>query len=123
MAERRVAEVMDQRQRLGEILVAAQGAGQGAGNLRDFDRMGEPRAEMVALVGDENLRLVLEPAEGGRMDDAVAVTLERRAGWAHALVEQAATAFCRIAGPGRARPVAETDVAQFSFADHGTAAG
>ena len=61
MAERRVAEVVDQRQRLGQILVAAQSAGQGAGNLRDLDRMREPRAEMVALMGDENLRLVLEP--------------------------------------------------------------
>ena len=32
---------------------------------------------MIALVIDEDLGLVLEPAEGGRMDDAVAVALER----------------------------------------------
>ena len=40
-----------------------------------------------------------------------------------ALVEKAAAALRRVAGLGRARPVAEADVAQFSFADHGTAAG
>ena len=32
---------------------------------------------MVALVEHENLRLVLEAAERGRMDDAVAVAPER----------------------------------------------
>ncbi len=34
---------------------------------------------MVALVSDEDLGLVLQPAERGRMDDAVAVALKRRA--------------------------------------------
>ena len=79
MAERRVAEIVDQRQRLGEILVEPQRAGQRAGDLRHLDRVGQPRAVVVALVRDEDLRLVLEAAEGGGMDDAVAVALERRA--------------------------------------------
>src|SRR6516164_4382931 len=34
---------------------------------------------MIALVIDEDLRLVGQPAKGGRVDDAVAVALERRA--------------------------------------------
>ena len=50
MAERRVAEIVDQRHRLGEILVAAQRARQRAGDLRHLDRMGQPRAVVVALV-------------------------------------------------------------------------
>src|ERR1700752_180223 len=33
---------------------------------------------MVAFVIDENLRLVGQPAKGGRMNDAVAVALKRR---------------------------------------------
>ena len=61
MPERRVAEIMDQRYRLGEILVAAQRARQGAGDLRHLDRVGEPGAVVIALVGDEHLRLVLQP--------------------------------------------------------------
>src|ERR1700751_6015587 len=34
---------------------------------------------MIALVIDKDLRLVSQPAKGGRMDDAVTVALERRA--------------------------------------------
>ena len=75
-----MAEIVRQRQRLGEILVAAQRARQRAGDLRHLDRVGQPGAVMIALMRDEHLGLVLQPAEGGRMDDAVAVALERRAG-------------------------------------------
>ena len=76
MAERRVAEVVAERDRLGEIVVEPKRPGERAGDLRHLDRMGEAGAEMVALVMDEDLRLVGEAAEGGRMDDAVAVALE-----------------------------------------------
>ena len=76
MAERRVAEIVRQRQRLGEILVEAERAGERAGDLRDLERMGQPRAVMIALVIDEDLRLVRQPAESGGMDDSVAVAPE-----------------------------------------------
>ena len=79
MAERRVAEIVGQRQRLGEILVEAERAGDGARDLRHFEAVGQPGAVMVALVIDEDLGLVLQAAERGRMDDAVAVALKRRA--------------------------------------------
>ena len=85
---------MDQRHRLGQILVAAQRPRQRAGDLRHLDRMGQPGAVVVALVGDEDLRLVLQPAEGGRMDDAVAVALERRAGRAFRLGDRSGRAIC-----------------------------
>ena len=80
MAEGRVAEVVRQGQRLGQILVEPKRAGQRAGDLADLDRVGQPGAEMIALVIDEDLGLVLEPAEGGGMDDPVAVALELAAG-------------------------------------------
>ena len=38
--------------------------------------MGQTGAEMIALVMDEHLGLVGEAAEGGRMEDTVAVALE-----------------------------------------------
>ncbi len=67
---------MGERQGLGEVLVEAERAGDGTGDLRDFEAVGEARAVMVALVIDENLCLVLQAPERGRMDDAIAVALE-----------------------------------------------
>ena len=80
MAEGRVAEVVRQGQRLRQILVEPERAGERAGDLAHLDGMGQPRAEMIALVIDEDLRLVLEAAEGRRMDDPVPVALELAAG-------------------------------------------
>ena len=76
MPEGRMAEVVAKRDRFRQIVVELKRSGEGAGDLRHLDRMGEAGAEMVALVIDEHLRLVGEPAEGGRMDDAVPVALE-----------------------------------------------
>ena len=83
VAERRMAEIVRKRHRLRQVLVEPERARQRAGDLHDFERVGQPRAVMVALVIDEHLRLVGEPAEGGGMDDAVAVAAEivARGGW------------------------------------------
>ena len=103
MAERRMAEVVGERQRLAQILVEPERAGERAGDLRDFERVGEPGAEMVALVEDEHLRLVGQPAEGGGMDDAVAVAAEIGAGRRRRLRAQPAAALGRVGRIGRAR--------------------
>src|SRR5262249_27632776 len=76
MAERRMAEIVRQRQRLGEVLVEAERPSQGTGDLSDFQSVGKARAEMVAFMKDEDLRLVREPAKGRRMDNAVTVPPE-----------------------------------------------
>ena len=76
--------------------------GERAGDLRDLDRMGQPGAEMVALVVDENLRLVGEAAKSGRMDDAVAVALEVVARRRRRLGVEAAAGAGGIGGVGRA---------------------
>ncbi len=76
MAETGVAEVMGERGRLGEVLVEPEAARESAGNLRHLDRMGQAGAEMIAFERDEDLGLVGEAAEGGRMDQPVAVALE-----------------------------------------------
>ena len=102
MAERRMAEIVGQRQRLGQIFVDAERARQRPRHLRDFERMGEPGAVVVALVEHENLGLVLEAAEGGRMDDAVAVAAEGAAALADRLGVQPAAALPRIARKRRA---------------------
>ena len=74
-----------------------------ARDLRHLERMGEPRAVVIALVIDEDLRLVLQPAERRRMDDAVAVALERAARRRLRLGVQAAAALPRQGGIGRQR--------------------
>ena len=50
MSEGRMADIVRQRQRFGEIFVQLQNGGQGAGNLRHFDGVGEPVAEMIGQV-------------------------------------------------------------------------
>ena len=83
MTEGRVAEIVGERHGLGKIFVEPQRPGDGARHLADLERVRQPGAEMLALVLEEHLRLVLEPTEGGGMDDPVAIALEfrpRRAG-------------------------------------------
>ena len=48
-------------------------------NLRDFKRVGEAGAVEIVLTAPENLRFVLQAAEGGSVQDAVAIDLERAA--------------------------------------------
>ena len=104
MAERRMAEIVRKRQRLGEILVETKRAGERTRDLRHFERVGEPGAVVVAFVEDEHLRLVLEPAKGGRMDDAVAVAAEGAAAFAGAAPDaEPPAALRRVAGIARAR--------------------
>ena len=80
VAERRMAEVVRQRDRLGQILVQPQRPRQRPRDLRHLQRMGQPGAVVVALVRDEDLGLLLQPPEGGGMDDPVAVALEGASG-------------------------------------------
>ena len=61
-----------------EILVQAQRARDAARDARRLERVREPRAEVVALGIDEDLRLEPQTAERLRVDDPVAVALERR---------------------------------------------
>ncbi len=98
MAEGWVAEIVGERQRLGQILIEMKRAGDGAGDLRHFEAVGQPRAVMVALVIDEHLGLVVQPAEGSRMQDAVAVAPVRRARRARLLGVQPPPARARIGG-------------------------
>ena len=67
---------MRERQRLSEIVVEAERAGERAGDLTDLERMGEPCAEIVPLVRNKDLCLIGEPARGRAMYDTVTVTLE-----------------------------------------------
>ena len=76
--EGRVPGVVPEADRLDEILVQRQGARDDARDRGRLERVGHARAVVVAGGVDEDLRLPLQPAEGLRVHDPVAVALERR---------------------------------------------
>ena len=78
VTEGRMSQIVGKGKAFGEILVETQGARQRPGDLRHLDRMGQPCAEMIALMIDEDLGLVLQAAKSGRMNDPVAIALKRR---------------------------------------------
>ena len=61
-----------------EILVQTQRPRDAARDAGRLERVRHPRSEMVAGRVDEDLRLALQPAKRLRVEDAIAVTLERR---------------------------------------------
>jgi hypothetical protein len=79
MAERRMPEIMGERNRFNEIFVKLQAARDRTRDLRDLETVRQARAKQVTLVIDEDLGFVFETAEGGRMNDAIPVALKLRA--------------------------------------------
>ena len=75
VAEGGVPQVVAERDSLGQVLVQPERPGDGAGDLRHFQRMGEARAEMVALGSEEHLGLVGKPPKRFRVQDLVAIAL------------------------------------------------
>ena len=65
MPQGRVADVMRERQRLDQIFVESQAAGERPGNARHLQRVGEPAAVIVAMVAGEDLCLVRKATERG----------------------------------------------------------
>src|SRR5262249_45689923 len=94
---------MSERQRLGEIVVKAKRSGKRARDLPNLERMSEPCAAMIGLVGNKDLRLERKPAERRAMNDAVAVALEGRARGRIRFRHQASAASRRVRGIGRMR--------------------
>ena len=78
VSERRVPQVVPEADRLGQVLVQAERSGDDPGDRGRLERVGHPRPVVVALRVDEDLRLPLQPPERLRVDDPVAVALERR---------------------------------------------
>ena len=74
-----MAGVVAEADRLDEILVQREGPRDDAGDAGRLERVRHPRAVVVADRIDEDLRLALQAAERLRVDDAVAIALERRA--------------------------------------------
>ena len=78
VSEGRMADVVNQRQRLGQIFVQAECGRDSPGDLRDLNRVSQAAAKMVGGTAGKNLRLSRQPPEGAGLHNPFAVTLERR---------------------------------------------
>jgi hypothetical protein len=76
MPKWRMAEIVHQGKRLGKVRVEAERPRNSAGNLRDFDCVGEPVAKVVGVAASENLSLICQAAKGAGVDDPVTVALK-----------------------------------------------
>src|ERR1700733_2241784 len=74
-----MADIVNQCERFGKILVEAERAGGSACYLCDLNGMGQAASEMVRGAAGEDLRLTSQAAEGARLHDAFTITLEGRA--------------------------------------------
>ena len=70
-----MADVVGQGQRLDQIFVESQRPGERSGDARHLQRVREAAAVIVSMVAGEDLGLVGEPSEGGRVDDAITIAL------------------------------------------------
>ena len=75
MAERRMAQVVAHGDGLRQILIEAQGPGNGSGNSGDLQGMGQAGAVMITLRVEKHLGLVHQTAKGLGMDDFVRIPL------------------------------------------------
>ncbi len=101
MAEGRVPQVMAERNRFGKILVEAERPRNRPRDLRDFERVRQPGAVVVALGRNENLRFVGQAAERLAVQNAVPVALKAGAVRTGRDFPLAARAFVRKGRPRR----------------------
>ena len=76
VTERRMPDVVYQRQRLHQIDIQIERPGNRARDLRDLHGVRQPGAEVIGVAPREDLRLVFQPPKRARVNDAVAVTLK-----------------------------------------------
>ena len=78
MPKRRMAYVVNQRQRLSEIFVQAKRGRNRPGDLRDLDGVGQTAAKMIGGAAGKYLRLPRKAPEGAGLHNALAIPLEGR---------------------------------------------
>src|SRR3546814_20552994 len=73
MAKRGVANVMGEAKRLGQIFIKSQHTSDRAPDLRHFQAVGQADTIMVAVRGNEDLRLMPKAPEADGMNDAIEI--------------------------------------------------
>jgi hypothetical protein len=79
MPKRRMADIVNQRQRLRQIFVQTQRTRRRASDLRHFNRMSQPAAKVIRCATGKHLRLPRQPPKSTSLHNAFAIALERRA--------------------------------------------
>ena len=79
VAKRGVPQIVTERDRLGQVLVEIQAAGDRPRDLHHLHGVRQPRAVVIANGRDEDLRFVLQAAERLGVNDAVPIDLVRGA--------------------------------------------
>ena len=77
VSEGRMSDVVQQGQRLDQVLIQPQGSPDRAGDRRHFHRVGQSGATVVAQVAGEDLRLAAQTAKGRRVQNPVTIPLKR----------------------------------------------
>ena len=101
MAERRVPHVVAEPDRLDEVFVEPQCPRHAARDARRLQRVGHPGAVVVACRIDEDLSLALQAPKRFRMQDPIAIALERRA--QTAIVLRLESSACLVGTDGQRR--------------------
>ena len=102
VAARAVAAVVAERDRLDERNIEPQRPADARGDLRDLERVREPRA-LVIGGEDEDLRLARQPAKRTRVQDAITVSFEARAHRVGGLFDATIAGTARQGGAVRER--------------------
>lgn len=76
MSEGRMAKIVREAERLGQVFIEPERARDRAADLRDFQAVGQANAEMIAIGRDEYLRLVAQSPKRNRVNDAITIALE-----------------------------------------------
>src|SRR5579859_612707 len=79
VTEGRMPEIVCESDAFRQVLVEPQRPRDAATDARHLNRVGQPRAEMIACAVQKYLRLIFQPPKRAAVDDPVAVTLEIRA--------------------------------------------
>ena len=98
MAERRVPHVVAEPDRLDEVFVESQCTRHDARDPGRLERVGHPRAVVVARRIDEDLCLALQPPKRLRMQDPVTIALERGPQTAIVFRQESSTCLVRTDG-------------------------
>ena len=101
--ERRVTEIVTERNRLGQLFVQPQHLGDGPRDLGHLQRVREARAIVIARGREEDLGLVLQPSERLAVDDAIPIALEAGANRILGLGSLAAARIAALRRLGRQR--------------------
>src|ERR1700693_561982 len=102
MAEWRMANVMNERQRLDKRGVQSQCVRNGASDLRYFDRVRQAIAKMIGETHGKDLGLGFQAAKGARVNDTIAVANVIAAVGMRRLCIATAARMLDVHGPWRA---------------------